>query len=184
MSAVMKNLNRWPCSICKKDMPLKDLTIDHIIPKAKGGSSQLVNLQLACEPCNVLKADNVYQIEPNTDLQHHHMIIARRKVKNKVTRVDTYGSMYESFAHRHYRARMWKGELPEREGWYAWGYMNISSMCYLGEKEIRKFHPKLVKDTCTVVPREGFEASRYERFYGPLNGYCDFKTAIEEAKEH
>lgn len=34
------------------------MTIDHIIPRAKGGKEHMKNLQLMCSPCNFKKADN------------------------------------------------------------------------------------------------------------------------------
>lgn len=34
------------------------LTVDHIIPKSKGGSDKPANLQPMCAPCNFAKADN------------------------------------------------------------------------------------------------------------------------------
>lgn len=46
------------CAICgKKIKNLDDLTIDHIIPLAKGGENVLENYQLAHRACNETKAD-------------------------------------------------------------------------------------------------------------------------------
>jgi 5-methylcytosine-specific restriction endonuclease McrA len=48
-------LNKWDrkCSYCeKKDVPLQ---VEHIQPKAKGGSNRISNLCLACEKCNQKK---------------------------------------------------------------------------------------------------------------------------------
>jgi 5-methylcytosine-specific restriction endonuclease McrA len=48
-------LNKWDraCAYCgKKDIPLQ---IEHIHPRAKGGSNRVANLCLACEPCNIKK---------------------------------------------------------------------------------------------------------------------------------
>lgn len=45
------------CQLCFK--PVKNPTRDHIIPLAKGGSSKVSNLQLACKRCNELKSDNL-----------------------------------------------------------------------------------------------------------------------------
>lgn len=37
-------------------LPRNDrMTIDHVVPKAKGGGDNLENLKLACHKCNVLK---------------------------------------------------------------------------------------------------------------------------------
>jgi 5-methylcytosine-specific restriction endonuclease McrA len=35
----------------------KDLTLDHVIPKAKGGKSTWINLITACKKCNTQKGD-------------------------------------------------------------------------------------------------------------------------------
>ena len=48
-------LNKWDrkCAYCgEKDIPLQ---IEHIHPKAKGGTNRISNLCLACEPCNQKK---------------------------------------------------------------------------------------------------------------------------------
>jgi 5-methylcytosine-specific restriction endonuclease McrA len=48
-------LEKWnrACSYCgKKDIPLQ---IEHIQPRAKGGTNRISNLCLACEPCNIAK---------------------------------------------------------------------------------------------------------------------------------
>jgi len=48
-------LNKWgrECAYCgTKNVPLQ---IEHIHPKAKGGSNQVSNLTLACQPCNLRK---------------------------------------------------------------------------------------------------------------------------------
>ncbi len=48
------------CFYCRIPLTLDDSTLDHCIPKSKGGSSRMHNLVLACQPCNVDKADKVY----------------------------------------------------------------------------------------------------------------------------
>ena len=45
------------CNGCKNTYLLKDLTIDHISPKAQGGSDDRDNLQLLCHSCNSIKGD-------------------------------------------------------------------------------------------------------------------------------
>lgn len=47
------------CKGCRVWYPERELTIDHIIPKARGGSSALGNLQLMCAFCNHEKADRM-----------------------------------------------------------------------------------------------------------------------------
>jgi 5-methylcytosine-specific restriction endonuclease McrA len=51
----MKRRRRRFCAHCGT---ANNLTIDHIIPLAKGGANEVHNLQMLCEPCNAEKADS------------------------------------------------------------------------------------------------------------------------------
>lgn len=44
------------CAYCGRKIAFKDMTIDHIKPKGKGGSSELSNLNPSCRLCNKTKA--------------------------------------------------------------------------------------------------------------------------------
>ena len=45
------------CNGCSEHFRPQNLTIDHIIPRAKGGQDHLTNLQLLCGYCNSVKGD-------------------------------------------------------------------------------------------------------------------------------
>ncbi|MCY3986095.1 MAG: DNA methyltransferase, partial [Candidatus Dadabacteria bacterium] len=45
------------CYGCKEHFKLQNLTVDHIIPRSKGGTDHLSNLQLLCGYCNSVKGD-------------------------------------------------------------------------------------------------------------------------------
>lgn len=45
------------CKYCQIVFKLVDLTIDHVVPKSRGGKSEMRNYVLACEPCNKNKAN-------------------------------------------------------------------------------------------------------------------------------
>lgn len=50
------------CPTCgKKDIRL---TRDHIIPKSKGGSNELSNIQWICRECNFDKGNSLFWIAP------------------------------------------------------------------------------------------------------------------------
>ncbi len=40
------------CNGCREHFQMPNLTVDHIIPKSKGGTDHIDNLQLLCGPCN------------------------------------------------------------------------------------------------------------------------------------
>jgi len=55
-------LNKWgrKCAYCNaENVPLQ---IEHIHPKAKGGTNRISNLCLACEPCNIKKGTQDIQV--------------------------------------------------------------------------------------------------------------------------
>jgi 5-methylcytosine-specific restriction endonuclease McrA len=48
----------YRCAGCDRVFPYEALTLDHVVPVAKGGSNHRSNLQTMCEPCNQAKADS------------------------------------------------------------------------------------------------------------------------------
>lgn len=51
----------WLCQYCRKHLTNQTATIDHVIPRSKGGRSTFDNTVAACEPCNSRKADRTLQ---------------------------------------------------------------------------------------------------------------------------
>lgn len=49
------DLSGGECFYCGRVIAFKEATIDHIVPKSKGGSWRLENLVLACRKCNRIK---------------------------------------------------------------------------------------------------------------------------------
>jgi 5-methylcytosine-specific restriction endonuclease McrA len=45
------------CQYCGKKFPLSELSLDHVIPKSRGGGDTWENLVCACTGCNSRKAD-------------------------------------------------------------------------------------------------------------------------------
>ena len=48
-------LRRGICHYCGKKFPAEELTLDHIVPVARGGRSTRGNLVVACRACNQAK---------------------------------------------------------------------------------------------------------------------------------
>lgn len=49
----------WNCYLCGAELELRDVTVDHYIPRAAGGTHRASNLRPCCFPCNNRKADLV-----------------------------------------------------------------------------------------------------------------------------
>jgi 5-methylcytosine-specific restriction endonuclease McrA len=56
------------CQLHQDDSPLAVLHVEHIIPKAHGGSDDLGNLAPACIDCNLHKGPNLTGLDPETTL--------------------------------------------------------------------------------------------------------------------
>lgn len=52
------------CLCCGDELPLKELTLDHIVPQSAGGPGALTNLQLLCEKCNRRKGAKEVDYRP------------------------------------------------------------------------------------------------------------------------
>jgi 5-methylcytosine-specific restriction endonuclease McrA len=57
------------CQYCQKDYRDADLTIDHVIPRSKGGKTTWTNVVMACKPCNQQKSDLLLSQTPFTLLR-------------------------------------------------------------------------------------------------------------------
>lgn len=57
------------CEYCRMSQSLQGATfhIEHIVPRALGGATNMANLALACPGCNLHKADRVTAQDPDTD---------------------------------------------------------------------------------------------------------------------
>ncbi len=51
--------DRWTCQYCGHERG--NLTVDHVIPRSKGGSSAWENIVTSCAPCNRRKGDRLPQ---------------------------------------------------------------------------------------------------------------------------
>ena len=53
--SVVAGMRLTPCVYCLKLFLLRHLTIEHLTPLSKGGTSKAHNLALACYPCNTAR---------------------------------------------------------------------------------------------------------------------------------
>jgi len=59
-----KNLchrDRYSCQYCGRKMPREELTIDHVVPRSRGGRTGWTNCVLACVECNVRKGNRTLE---------------------------------------------------------------------------------------------------------------------------
>lgn len=52
------------CKFCNVQLTLdinapNQMSLDHVVPRSKGGSNDITNLQLLCRICNTAKADKI-----------------------------------------------------------------------------------------------------------------------------
>ena len=61
------------CNLCREHFPLRNMTVDHIIPRAHGGPDDDDNLQLLCGACNSTKGTGT-MTEAIAKLRQHGVI--------------------------------------------------------------------------------------------------------------
>lgn len=66
----------WKCAYCEKQLCDRTATIDHIIPKHKGGHNTRNNLACCCNSCNKSKASTL----PFEWLKEGHPLYSEEKV--------------------------------------------------------------------------------------------------------
>ncbi len=51
--------DRYTCQFCGRTLPASELTLDHVIPRSRGGHTDWDNLVACCHRCNNLKGDRL-----------------------------------------------------------------------------------------------------------------------------
>jgi len=54
---VLFNRDNWSCQYCSAQLTWESITIDHVLPSSRGGSTSWNNCVVACKPCNKHKAN-------------------------------------------------------------------------------------------------------------------------------
>ena len=49
--------DNYSCAYCEKQLNAEELSIDHILPKSRGGKETWENLVTSCKTCNCFKGD-------------------------------------------------------------------------------------------------------------------------------
>ena len=93
--ATRKNIfqrDQYTCQYCGKDLCDKTATVDHIVPRCKGGGSTWTNMVAACKSCNLSKGNRTPKEakmqmrnkpkEPSYGFIFDHMLITFKKEKN------------------------------------------------------------------------------------------------------
>ena len=65
--------DEYRCQYCFQHLKESDLTIDHVLPRSKGGKSTWTNVVAACKPCNQHKRDLL--------IENSSLTLARRPKK-------------------------------------------------------------------------------------------------------
>jgi len=84
--------DQYVCQYCGKDLCDKTATIDHIVPRCRGGGSTWTNMVAACKPCNLSKGNRTPKEakmeiknkpkEPSYGFLFDHMLITFKRNKN------------------------------------------------------------------------------------------------------
>lgn len=80
MAFSRKNLirrDRMSCQYCGVRPGAINLTVDHVMPKTRGGKSSWLNCVMSCKPCNTRKADRTLEqsgmrLRPRPEMQMLH----------------------------------------------------------------------------------------------------------------
>ncbi len=72
------------CQYCAQIFRESDLTIDHVIPRSKGGSSAWDNVATACKPCNQKKRDYLVENAPVSLIRRPQKPSYRSIIKKRI----------------------------------------------------------------------------------------------------
>jgi len=81
----------YRCFYCRKKFAYKDLIVEHIVPRSRGGSGNINNTVLACNFCNSSKCNQL--IEEWLDKNDLRVVVLYREYRHRKTISNTLQKM-------------------------------------------------------------------------------------------
>ena len=82
------------CQYCAETFCEGDLTIDHVVPKSKGGTSVWNNVVAACKPCNQKKRDYLVERAPVSLIRRPRRPSYQSIIKKRLGKVNLKWKQY------------------------------------------------------------------------------------------
>jgi len=78
--------DHFTCQYCSKKLNIMDLTVDHVIPRARGGTTSWGNIVCCCYICNTIKGHktNMRPIKVPHKPDYYELLDSARKIPIKV----------------------------------------------------------------------------------------------------
>lgn len=89
---LLRDENR--CQYCANHFREPDLTIDHVIPRSKGGKSVWKNVVAACKPCNQRKRDFLVENSPVSLIREPKKPSYRSIIKKRIGKANWHWDEY------------------------------------------------------------------------------------------
>lgn len=87
-----KKYNNWRCVYCGQILNKKsEVTVDHVVPKSRGGKTAYDNLVICCVSCNKMKSSKH---------QNHYTKLMNRNAKVKMKRPNKFSGKIKNIAHK------------------------------------------------------------------------------------
>ena len=79
----VKVRDNYKCQYCGKTFSIRSLTIDHVLPRAKGGKTSWENTVAACKPCNQKKKDDLHMKPIGRAYRPTYYELAKKLIKRQ-----------------------------------------------------------------------------------------------------
>lgn len=75
--------DNFTCQYCEKHLEQRDLTVDHVIPRIRGGTTKWDNIVAACYVCNAIKGHKQHMKPKNKPVrpEYHQLVNNAKKLR-------------------------------------------------------------------------------------------------------
>lgn len=167
----------FTCQYCGKGAPDIILHVDHIHPKSKGGSNDILNLVTACSECNGGKSSNLISDQSVIEKQKKQL----RELQDRREQLDMLFKWQKSLAGIH-------GEAVEKAADFWSELVPGNELTDSGKKEIGKLIKKFGFASVLEAVRtmaESYDLSTQEDIchaFSKIGGICRLQSADEGTK--